>query len=127
MGTRLASAGEDKTVKIWDAATGRLIFTLLGHTGPISSVAFSPDGRRVASAGLDQSVRVWDVMTGPDSRIFGGNEGFNPVNSVAFSPDGTRLARASAGIAIADAATGRFTSRLPGGRRWCRENGVQPG
>jgi hypothetical protein len=60
-GARLASAGFDGTVRVWDAATGREALTLQGHQGIGSSVAFSPDGARLAAAGGDGAVRVWDA------------------------------------------------------------------
>ena len=69
-GSRLASGDIDKTVKVWDAATGELVWTLKGHSGSIMSiggvrsVAFSPDGSRLASGGVDKTVKVWDVATG---------------------------------------------------------------
>ena len=52
-GRQIASSSFDKTVKIWDAATGELIRTLRGHRGLIFQVAYSPDGTRIASAGVD--------------------------------------------------------------------------
>ena len=49
-GRRIASASDDRTVKVWDAGTGQETLTLKGHTGFVNGVAFSPDGRRIASA-----------------------------------------------------------------------------
>ena len=60
-GKRLASASNDQTVKVWDAATGQESLTLKGHTGAVVSVAFSPDGQRLASASFDQTIKVWDA------------------------------------------------------------------
>jgi WD40 repeat protein len=60
-GTRIASASDDQTVKVWDAATGQETLTLKEHAGPVNSVAFSPDGTRIASASDDQTVKVWDA------------------------------------------------------------------
>jgi WD40 repeat protein len=59
-GTRLASAGNDKTVTVWDAATGQEVLTLTGHASVVQSVAFSPDGQRLASASEDRTVKVWE-------------------------------------------------------------------
>ena len=50
-GKRIVSGSEDKTVKVWDAATGQEVLTLKGHTGQVTSVAFSPDGKRIVSGG----------------------------------------------------------------------------
>src|SRR5262249_15892870 len=54
-------------IKIWDRVTGKEIRTpsgLSGHLGPVSGVAFSPDGKRLASAGWDSLAKVWDLSTG---------------------------------------------------------------
>ena len=60
-GKRLASASADKTVKLWNAATGQHTLTLKGHTGRIKSVCFSPDGKRIVSGSFDGLIKVWDA------------------------------------------------------------------
>jgi WD40 repeat protein len=87
-GRRLATGGENNTVKIWDVPTGREMQTLTGHTGDVYTVAFSPDdeGRWIASAGEDSTVKLWDSRTGTVVRTFRGHTGV--VTSVAFTADG---------------------------------------
>ncbi|MFI7502998.1 TIR domain-containing protein [Streptomyces sp. NPDC049687] len=57
----LATAGDDRTVRLWDARTGRETAALSGHTGRVLAVAFSPDGSLLASGGEDGTVRLWDL------------------------------------------------------------------
>ncbi|HUH71084.1 MAG TPA: TIR domain-containing protein [Mycobacterium sp.] len=62
-GHRLASAGDDATVRLWDARTGEPVGApLTGHTDMVRSVAFSPDGHRLASASYDKTVRLWPAV-----------------------------------------------------------------
>src|ERR1700743_2035813 len=58
--TRLASASHDRTVKIWEASSGRCLQTLKGHSEPVNSVAFSHDSTRLTSSSDDSTVKIWD-------------------------------------------------------------------
>jgi WD40 repeat protein len=94
-GQRLASvSGEtDKPgrVKVWDAASGELLFTFPGQAipNPVVRLAFSPDGRRLASGSLKNAVKVWDLTTGQEVHTLSGHT--EHILNVAFSPDGRRL------------------------------------
>ena len=89
-GRLLASASDDKTIKLWDPASGALRHILEGHSGRVNSVAFSKDGRLLASASSDKTVKLWDPASGALRRTLEGHS--SPVNSVAFSKDGRLLA-----------------------------------
>ena len=57
----IASGGEDGKVKIWDSRSGEPVRTLHGHTGIVSSLVFSPNGKRLYSGSRDTTVKVWDL------------------------------------------------------------------
>jgi len=93
-GKRLASGSNDKTVRIWEVATGTELSQLTGHSDPVRSVSWAPDGIRLASGSNDGTVRIWEAATGKElSRL---RQHKHWVISVSFSPDGTRLASGSA-------------------------------
>ncbi|BAZ19410.1 WD-40 repeat-containing protein (plasmid) [Kalymmatonema gypsitolerans NIES-4073] len=94
----LASSDDDKTVRLWDVYSGECLKVLQGHTGPVPSVQFSPDGRIVVSSSLDKTVRLWDVRSGQCLKIL--QEHQAQVWGIAFSPDGKTLASSSADGAI---------------------------
>ena len=60
----LASGSDDKTIKLWDPATGTLKHTLEGHSDSVRSVAFSSDGQVLASGSDDETIKLWDPATG---------------------------------------------------------------
>jgi WD40 repeat protein len=63
-GKLVASASNDRTVRLWDSTTGAALQTLEGHSDLVWAVAFSPDGKLVASASGNETVRLWDPTTG---------------------------------------------------------------
>ena len=65
-GTWIVSASEDKTLKIWDAATGAERATLTGHTDVVNGCAVSPDGTWIVSASGDHTLKIWDAATGAE-------------------------------------------------------------
>jgi hypothetical protein len=60
----IASGGDDQTVKLWDAKTGKLLHTLYGHTGAVTSVAFGPEGRTISAGSVDGAILIWSTDSG---------------------------------------------------------------
>ncbi len=73
-GAFYAGSMGDRTVRVWDGATGRVLHVLRGHTDLVMWVAISPDNKLVASASYDKTVRVWDLATG-QHRVLRGHTG----------------------------------------------------
>ena len=92
-GKTLATSSKGGTARIFDAATGRLIYTLRGHSPEVCwRVIYSPDGTMLASVGGDKTVKIWDAATGRSICTPGRHP--DVTNDVAFSPDGRLLASA---------------------------------
>jgi dipeptidyl aminopeptidase/acylaminoacyl peptidase len=88
----LGTGGFD--ARIWDAATGRELAVLEGHTSGISSIAFSPDGKTLALGSWDKTVSLWAVVEAKRQTTIECN---GQVSKVAYTPDGTSLAVAAGG------------------------------
>jgi len=89
-GTLLASAGQDRLVRIWDIRSRALLQLMQGHTEVLHAVAFSPNNELVASAGGDRVIRIWQTSTGKLIRRLPGHEG--QVYALAFAAHAPLLA-----------------------------------
>jgi WD40 repeat protein len=115
-GRLLATAADDCTIRVWDAATGAVIGRY-AHPAVAFELRFAPDGSRLATAGADDTVGVYRVDSGERLVSCTGHEAW--VQSVDWSPHGDRLASVSndATLRIWDAATGAELERREFGAR----------
>jgi len=112
--TRIATASDDYTARVWDLATGELLFVLEGHGDWVNRVFWSPAGDRLLTASTDGTAKVWDDTTGKELYTLEGHEGYY----AEWSPDGTLiLTYRETGDNVAtvwDAATGARLHALSG-------------
>ncbi len=95
-GTLIATGGFDKSVRLWDAATGKELRVYggdKGHTAQVLSLAFSAQGDQLASGGADNKVLIWDVPTPNPVKTIAAAA---PLKAVAVSADGLTFALAAA-------------------------------
>ncbi|MEB3826574.1 serine/threonine-protein kinase [Phormidium sp. CCY1219] len=93
-GQTIASASEDKTIKIWDAETGEIRQELTQHSAPVNALAMTPDGKLLISASADKTIKIWQLETGFLLRTLTGHSG--AVQAIALSPDGKTIVSGSA-------------------------------
>jgi WD40 repeat protein len=109
-------AASEEMIVVEETARLHRTSTLKGHTGSVTSVAFSPDGKRALSGGDDATVRLWDIADSKELRRFRGHT--DGVCSVAFAPDGKRLLTAGhdGTVRLWDADSGKELHCLRGHR-----------
>lgn len=111
-GKRIASGGDDGTVRIWESRTGQLLLSLNDHPNFVTCVAFSPDGAQLLSADSSGTIKLRDPATGKEAWSLQAHDG--KVTSVIFSPDGNRIFSGGTDniVKVSDAATGSELATL---------------
>jgi WD40 repeat protein len=107
--------------RLWEAENGKHLATFLGHTNPVNSAVFSPDGRRVLTASEDKTARLWEAENGKLLATFQGHT--DAVRSAVFSPDGRRVLTASGNLHFASEDN---TARLGGWERHAADHFPRP-
>ena len=135
-GLRVSSTGYEGTVKVWEANTGALVWSVAGHPKPANAVAFSPDGRVVASASEDDTIKLWDVGNGTLLRTLSGHptgvgpgrvKRNPPVDHLAFAPGGDWLASTGGNaVALWNANSGVLLQTLIGHTDFIRCLAISP-
>jgi hypothetical protein len=88
-GRHVLTASQDKTARLWDEATGRLVLTFEGHGNTVLSASFSPDGQSVLTTSVDRTARLWRL---PDGKLRHNFEGHaSDVTAANFSPAGDQV------------------------------------
>jgi RNA polymerase sigma factor (sigma-70 family) len=113
-GKILALRDQGNTIQLWDRAGKRKLHELKGHTGHVSCIDLSPDGKTLVSGSWkDGHIRVWDVALGKEKHGFMAYD--RDVVNVAFSPDGKTIVSTGniGGLRLWDAATGEKLRQPP--------------
>jgi len=89
-GKRIATAGYDKTVRVWDVRNGKVVAAYRGHSDRVNAVVWSPNGQRIASASDDHTIHIWDAVSQIKQMTLQGH--VNKVTALSWSSDSPRLA-----------------------------------
>lgn len=117
-GSKLLSGGADGSLGVWDAATGHLLRSFIGHTKPVLAVALSPNGDLALSTGVDGTIRLWRTDTGTLQAILA--EGVHSY-FLSFSRDGEMAVAndGSKGLRIWNVISGQQIGAVEGDPYFC--------
>ncbi|MGE3807659.1 MAG: sigma-70 family RNA polymerase sigma factor, partial [Gemmataceae bacterium] len=124
-GALFACGRDDSTIHVYETATGKEIHLLLGHTGSVNAVVFSPRQELLISVGREPTIRLWDLKTGKQLRVLTGH--VLDVECLAIAPNGRLLASGAAGeFQVADQASPQGRIERDGTiRLWDLETGKE--
>jgi WD40 repeat protein len=94
-GTIVVTCNDDGTIDIWETEGFQLVFSLQGHTAPISSASFSRDGNFLISKSIDNTLKIWRTDVWTPLASLGETSSKNPIGKVAFNPNKPLLASVS--------------------------------
>jgi WD40 repeat protein len=97
-------------IPLWNVVDGQELKSLVGHTGNINALAFSPDGKKLASGSSDKTIKLWDIETGQELVTMLGYP--TAVSSVIYSSDGQILASSGGRIILRNAESGEIIKIL---------------
>ncbi|WP_265275304.1 serine/threonine-protein kinase [Nostoc sp. KVJ3] len=125
-GQTIASSGGNRTIKLWNLATGQQISSLNTYSQQVNAVVISPDGKTLVSGSDDSTIKIWNLATGKQIRTLEGHS--DAVHALAISADSETLVSGSDDntIKIWDLATGEQIRTLVGHTFWVRSVAISP-
>jgi GTPase SAR1 family protein/uncharacterized CHY-type Zn-finger protein len=113
-GKQIISGSMDRTLRVWDLASGRCLTTLEGHSDLVEAIVITPDGKQIISGSDDTRLRVWDLASGRCLTTLEGHS--DTIYTVAITPDGKQIVSGSmdSTLRVWDLASGHCLTTLEG-------------